>query len=61
MEKIIFLIYLQLKACILDDEALAIASLRVDLEWHFPDVIILETFQSLTKAKEFNRKQDICK
>ncbi len=48
-----------LKACILDDEALAIAALKVDLERHFPEIELVATFQSPTKALEFVKKENI--
>lgn len=47
------------KACILDDEALAIDALRVDLERHFPEIEIVQTFQSPIKALEFVKSHRI--
>lgn len=47
------------KVCIIDDESLAIDSLRIDLERHCPEIEIVQTFQSPTKALEFVKNQKI--
>jgi len=48
-----------LKACILDDENLAIASLRVDLERHCPFVKILATFNKPSEALLYLKNNEI--
>lgn len=44
---------MKFKACILDDENLAIASLRVDLERFFPEIELVKTFNKPSEAIVF--------
>jgi two-component system, LytTR family, response regulator len=48
-----------LKTCILDDEALAIAALGVDIKRRFPEIEVVATFQSPIKALEFIKNGNI--
>ncbi len=50
-----------IKTCILDDEALAVSSLKIDLERHCPQIQIVATFNSPLEALDFlkNHKIDL--